>query len=193
MPTNWPPPDLASIGTQISQNNSVHPSESWRAKGDAWQYTRRPAWVLPRGVSHSFPPPACISKRDMSNRYADWLRQADADRRHAQHALEAGDFEWSCFAAHQAAEKALKAVPQKAGMDAWGHTLTVLAGNLPSSSGAPEDLEAWVRALDKHYILTRDPNGFPSGAPTDFHTQEEARSALAFADGIIAFCRDQVG
>lgn len=60
----------------------------------------------------------------MSNRYADWFRQAEADLRHARNALEAGDYEWSCFAAHQAAEKALKAVFLKMGMDAWGHTLT---------------------------------------------------------------------
>ena len=129
----------------------------------------------------------------MSNRYADWLRQAEADRRHAHHSLEAGDYEWSCFAAHQAAEKALKAVFQKAGMDAWGHTLTALAGNLPSGSAPPPDLENWVRVLDKHYILTRYPNGFASGAPTDFYTRGEAESALACADGIIAYCRDQVG
>ncbi len=58
----------------------------------------------------------------MSNRYPDWFRQAEADLRHARHSLEQGDFEWSCFAAHQAAEKAIKAVFLKLGMDAWGHT-----------------------------------------------------------------------
>ena len=51
----------------------------------------------------------------MANRYADWYRQAEADLRHARHSHEDGDFEWSCFAAHQAAEKALKAVFLKAG------------------------------------------------------------------------------
>ncbi len=42
----------------------------------------------------------------MGNRYADWLRQAEADLRHARNSLENGDYEWSCFATHQAAEKA---------------------------------------------------------------------------------------
>jgi len=51
----------------------------------------------------------------MANRYADWLRQAEADLRHARNARESGDFEWSCFAAQQAAEKALKAYIQKSG------------------------------------------------------------------------------
>lgn len=69
----------------------------------------------------------------MGNRYKDWWRQAEADLRHARNALADGDYEWSCFAAQQAAEKAIKALFQKLGMDAWGHTLTVLIGNLPST------------------------------------------------------------
>jgi HEPN domain-containing protein len=46
----------------------------------------------------------------MAERSADWMRQAEADLRHARHALEDGDYEWSAFASQQAAEKAIKAV-----------------------------------------------------------------------------------
>ncbi len=42
----------------------------------------------------------------MANRYADWLRQAEADLRHARNALEDGDHEWACFAAQQAEAEA---------------------------------------------------------------------------------------
>jgi HEPN domain-containing protein len=130
----------------------------------------------------------------MSSRYADWFRQAEADLRHARNSLEDGDFEWSCFAAQQAAEKALKAVFQKLGMDAWGHTLTVLIGNLPADVAQPsETLVNYARMLDKHYIPTRYPNGFASGAPTDFYTKEEALTAIRNAEAILEFCRDQVG
>jgi HEPN domain-containing protein len=130
----------------------------------------------------------------MGNRYADWFRQAEADLRHARNALEDGDFEWSCFAAHQAAEKALKAVFQKLGMEAWGHTLTVLIGNLPPTVARPSStLANYARMLDKHYIPTRYPNGFASGAPTDFYTEEEAKNAVGHAEAILAFCRDQIG
>jgi HEPN domain-containing protein len=130
----------------------------------------------------------------MGNRYADWFRQAEADLRHARNSLEDGDFEWSCFAAQQAAEKALKAVFQKLGMDAWGHTLTALIGNLPDVAAQPsETLVNYARMLDKHYIPTRYPNGFASGAPTDFYTKEEARSAIRNAEAILEFCRDQIG
>jgi HEPN domain-containing protein len=43
-------------------------------------------------------------------RHSDWLRQAQRDLEHARRSQEAGDYEWACFAAQQAAEKALKAL-----------------------------------------------------------------------------------
>ena len=130
----------------------------------------------------------------MGNRYADWFRQAEADLRHARNSLEDGDFEWSCFAAQQAAEKALKAVFQKLGMDAWGLTVTALLGNLPDTETQPsETLVNYARVLDKHYIPTRYPTGFASGAPTDFYTEEEAQNAIRNAEAILEFCRDQIG
>ena len=129
----------------------------------------------------------------MSSRYADWFRQAEADLRHAKNALESSDFEWSCFAAHQASEKALKAVFLKLGLDAWGHTLTALIGNLPVEVLKPsQTLVDYARILDKYYIPTRYPNGFDSGAPTDFYTQSEASQALTQAEAILEYCRDQI-
>ena len=47
----------------------------------------------------------------MSGRAADWFRQAEADLQHARHAWRDEHFEWACFAAQQAAEKAAKGVP----------------------------------------------------------------------------------
>jgi HEPN domain-containing protein len=128
----------------------------------------------------------------MGNRYKDWWRQAEADLRHARNALADGDYEWSCFAAQQAAEKAIKALFQKLGMDAWGHTLTVLIGNLPSTIQPPTELINYARILDKHYIPTRYPNGFDSGAPTDFYTSMEAQYAIQCAESILEFCRHQI-
>jgi HEPN domain-containing protein len=128
----------------------------------------------------------------MGNRYRDWLRQAEADLRHARNAAEDGDNEWSCFAAQQAAEKAVKSFFLKSGAEAWGHTLTALIGNMPAEIEVSSDLVKCAKLLDKHYIPTRYPNGFDSGAPTDFYTEEEARKAIECAEGIIEFCRHQV-
>ena len=130
----------------------------------------------------------------MANRYPDWYRQAEADLRHARHALEDGDYEWSCFAAHQAAEKALKAIFLKVGLDAWGHTLTVLIGNLPGTVEQPSpNLVDSARILDKYYIPTRYTNGFDSGAPTDFFTLEESQGAVRHAEAILEYCYHQIG
>ena len=49
-----------------------------------------------------------------------------------------------------------------------------------------------AKGLDKHYIPTRYPNGFDSGAPTDFYTEKEAGEAVDAADTIIGFCADTV-
>ncbi len=56
----------------------------------------------------------------MPMRWNDWLGQARRDLAHAQHSVEAGDYEWACFASQQAAEKAVKAVFQKQNREAWG-------------------------------------------------------------------------
>jgi len=126
----------------------------------------------------------------MANRFRDWYRQAEADLQHARHSLHAGDYEWCCFATHQAAEKALKAVFLKQGMDAWGHTLTVLISNLPETVSPPgEALVNYARILDKFYIPTRYPNGFDFGAPTDYYTKEEAQNAIYHAEAILEYCR----
>ena len=128
----------------------------------------------------------------MANRYADWFKQSEADFRHAKMSLDAGQYEWCCFAAQQAAEKALKAVFLKRGCDAWGHTLTTLLGNLPEATDLTEELFDCTKALDKHFILTRYPNGFDSGAPTDFYTKSEDDAALRCAEKILEYCKDQI-
>jgi len=128
----------------------------------------------------------------MAERSRDWLRQAEADLRHARHASEAGDYEWAAFAAQQAAEKAVKAVFQKLHLDAWGHTLSLLLPSLPAQAACPAPLIDAAKRLDKHYIPTRYPNGFDRGAPVDFYTLGEAAQAIADAGAILEFCRRQV-
>lgn len=44
----------------------------------------------------------------MANRAPDWLAQSKHDLSHARNALDDGDYDWACFATHQAAEKAVR-------------------------------------------------------------------------------------
>jgi len=124
----------------------------------------------------------------MANRFNDWMKQAEADLAAALDSLAGGHFEWSCFAAQQAAEKAVKALYMKHGADAWGHTITPLIGGLRGANAAGEELIACAKTLDKHYIPTRYPNGFDAGAPVDFYTRKEAETACECARKIIDFC-----
>jgi HEPN domain-containing protein len=124
----------------------------------------------------------------MGNRYRDWLRQAEADLAAARDSLTARHFEWACFAAHQAGEKAVKALYLKRGADAWGHTITPLLGGLPEPEQPGDDLATCAKVLDKHYIPTRYPYGLDSGAPADYYTKGEAEAACDCAQRILDFC-----
>jgi HEPN domain-containing protein len=77
----------------------------------------------------------------MGNRAADWLHQAEGDLRHAVHAREDGDHDWSCFAAHQAAEKAVKALILCRGGEGWGHSVTRLLKDLARVEEIPDAVE----------------------------------------------------
>lgn len=46
----------------------------------------------------------------MADRSKDWLKQALRDLEHAKSSMENEYYEWACFASHQAAEKAVKAL-----------------------------------------------------------------------------------
>jgi HEPN domain-containing protein len=124
----------------------------------------------------------------MPERHQDWMRQARLDLDHARLAAREGHLEWAVFAAQQGAEKACKALHMSLGGDAWGHDLTALLGALPEGCHAPDDLVDRAKALDKHYIPSRHPNGFDQGTPRDHYTAREAQGAIADAEVIIEFC-----
>jgi len=117
------------------------------------------------------------------------MRQAEADHRHARNSRTLGDYEWACFSAHQAAEKAVKACFQKLGAEVWGHTISLMLPELPEAMGVSSSLIDKAKVLDKHYIPARYPNGFEAGAPTDLYTADEADRAIAIAGEIIEFCK----
>lgn len=132
----------------------------------------------------------------MPQRSQDWFRQAEADLRHAKNARDDGDYDWSAFASHQAAEEAIKAVYQFFNLDAWSHMLSNLLASLPvevamETALVPTLLDQ-AKELDKHYIPTRYPNGFERGAPTDFYTRAEAERAISHAETIVEFCRHKI-
>ena len=121
------------------------------------------------------------------NRWKDWWDQAERDVRHAHHAVEDGDYEWSAFAALQAAEKAVKALIMNRGGEPWGHSTTELAEALPGDVAAPSDLRP--RAVSTSITSRRV---IPTGsrrATRGSSSRGEAEGAIADAEKILEFCR----
>ena len=127
----------------------------------------------------------------MVSRASDWFRQALRDLEHAIRSLEQGDYEWTCFAAHQASDKSVKALYQKLGLEVWGYSVSKLLESLPNEYKPPPELIEMAKELDKHYISSRYPNFYPEGAPMDYYTVSEAKRAIEYARKIIEFCRSK--
>jgi len=122
----------------------------------------------------------------MAERSADWISQARHNLQQAQVSLSNGLYDWSCFAAQQAAEMAVKAVFHRKHEEALGHSITKLLERL-----GVQDVELLnaARALDKHYIPACYPNGFDTGAPKDYYTVEDAKEAVIHAERILGHCQ----
>ena len=128
----------------------------------------------------------------MAIRSKDWLRQARRDLEHARHDAADGFYEWGCFSAQQAAEKAVKALYQHLGGEAWGHALKRLLEELPPDAGVTPELVDAGRILDRFYIPTRYPNGFDDGIPADYYTAADCETAIGCAETILRFCADRL-
>ena len=126
----------------------------------------------------------------MAERSADWLRQAQRDLESARAQRGDGFYEWACFISHQAAEKAVKAVLQRLGAEAWGHSLLALLAGLAEQASVPKKLRDGGKVLDRYYIPARYPNGWASGTPADYITEEDARDAIGHSEAIVQFCAD---
>ena len=128
------------------------------------------------------------SHRRNMERSMDWMDQALGDWEHARHDLQNGFYDWACFSAQQAAEKAVKAVFQKLGAEAWGHSVADLLEELSNTQTVPAELKDIALELDKAYIPTRYPNAHPSGSPRTRYTRVEAERLVTYAEKITQFC-----
>lgn len=121
-------------------------------------------------------------------RSQDWMDEAVGDLEHARSDREQGFYNWACFSAQQAAEKAVKAVFQKIGGEAWGHSIYDLLQALAQHWSVSSELVDQALELDKAYIPTRYPNAHPSGSPRQRYTEREAARLIGYAEAIVEFC-----
>lgn len=123
----------------------------------------------------------------MVSRAADWFAQAERDLEQAAASRRESRHEWACFAAQQAAEKAVKAVHLSRDQDAWGHVIARLLAELPVD--VPADLREKARVLDGFYITTRYANSHAEGPPFEHFGTLQSEEALLYAGEIIEFAR----
>src|SRR5437870_6636767 len=125
----------------------------------------------------------------MVSRAPDWFRQAERDVEQAADSRRAGRHEWACFAAHQAAEKAVKALHLRRGQEAWGHVVARLLLELPADVRADDALIERARVLDTFYIPSRYPNSHSEGAPFEHYGSLQSEEAIGYAGEIIGLVR----
>ncbi len=128
----------------------------------------------------------------MPNRAQDWFIQAERDLAQAVDSQRTERHEWACFAAQQAAEKAVKALHLSLRQEAWGHVVAQLLSELAGQVKVPQELIEKGRVLDNYYIPTRYPNGHPSGSPFEHYGPIQSGQAIEYAGEIINFVSHQM-
>ncbi|MDE3258598.1 MAG: HEPN domain-containing protein [Gemmatimonadota bacterium] len=123
----------------------------------------------------------------MTQRWRDWLDQAEHDLEHAAASKCDGRHAWACFASHQAAEKAVKALHVAGGKRLTGNVITRLLTELPETP--PEDLVDRGRVLDNYYIPTRSPRSHADGAAYEHYGALQSEQGLRFAGDILKYVR----
>jgi len=90
----------------------------------------------------------------------DWLREAEADLKHAKDCLRLESYNWACFVAQQSAEKALKALIMVFSRRRPLHThdLTKLYSEIKGRFKLPYEVTEYLGELSSYYTLARYPN-----------------------------------
>lgn len=118
---------------------------------------------------------------------ARWLEQARWDLKSAEDSRAAGNHEWACFQAQQAAEKALKAVLLAAGVARpFGQSIRILLTECERVAPGFAAIRA-AAELDQFYVPTRYPDGLPGDVPHEYYTEEAAQKCISLASSVIAF------
>ena len=110
----------------------------------------------------------------------------------AVNSQDIGHHDWACFAAHQAAEKAVKALHLHFHQEAWGHVVGRLLSDLSDVVDVPHELVEKAQVLDGHYYSSRYPCYFPEGAPCEHYNHLQSGDALKYAREILQFARTEM-
>ena len=116
-----------------------------------------------------------------------WLLQAENDLAMAKVVLREGFFAQACFAAHQVAEKALKALGYYRG-DRYimGHSILELMSSLKPVYPQLSEYHDLAGILEQYYVPTRYPDALPGSIPFEAYNRAQAEDAVEGASAIVA-------
>ncbi len=118
------------------------------------------------------------------NEVINWLEEAKADLEHAEASARIGDYNWACFAAQQAAEKALKALALHVlGKYLRSHDLVKLYGEIRTLVDLGLS-ESSLARLSMYYTVARYPNAGVE-RPSQEISEDQAREAIEIAKVVV--------
>ena len=126
----------------------------------------------------------------MTQRWRDWLDQAEHDLEQAAASRQDGRHDWSCFVSRQAAEKAGKALHVAGGQRQTSNVVARLLTEFPETP--PEDLVDRGRVLDNYYLQTRSPWLHAEGPAYLHYGALQSEQGLRFAGDILRFVRQEL-
>ncbi|MEM4665524.1 MAG: HEPN domain-containing protein [Sulfolobales archaeon] len=123
--------------------------------------------------------------------FVRWIKSALRTLESARVDHAHGFYSWACFKAHQAAEKALKALLWGLGSPRVSHSLPVLLSELGNLLGEiPEGVRESCVRLNKHYIPTRYPDVWSEGIPEEQYSEKESLEAITMAEEVVKWVED---
>lgn len=121
-----------------------------------------------------------------------WHEHARRTLESARRDMGAGDHNWACFKAEQAAQFAVKGLLRALGHEAFGHSLLRLLDDPADIGvGVPTAVQDAARSLEALDIASRYPDVYPSGTPSEFFDATRAAEAIDHARLVIRFTEER--
>jgi len=112
---------------------------------------------------------------------------------HARRSVDIGDYNWACFAAQQAAEKALEAllIVLRRGPPHI-HDLTALYEDVKGELELSNEVAQHLSELSSHYVISRYPNAGVR-RPSMGISRAQAERAISMAEEVVRAVARRLG
>ncbi len=131
----------------------------------------------------------------MDEKIKKWLKRAERDLKAAEILMNAQLYADAVYHAHQAAEKAIKAMLLSVGLEIKEHKISgYFYDEFVVNNPEMEEIYDMLVELEKHWLKSRYPLETSKGIwdPDENYTEELAMKLLSYAKKIVGFVKDQL-